>query len=766
MIKPICIIVIVTTLLAWLTLDQTQAEVILWEKDGAKMAGILFGSFEMGEEELKPNERPMHTVTLDQFYIDVHEVTVGQFRKFVKESAYAYSHWDDVATYSPTDEHPMILVTWNDATAYAEWAGKRLPSEAEFEYAARGGLEGKRYPWGDEITHDDANYAGTGGKDKWEHCAPVGSFNPNGYGLYDMAGNVFEWCADWYDATYYYDSPVDNPKGPNTGQYRVLRGGSWNNVTGSLRVAYRYDNTPGDKGRRTSYGFRCVSGSVTTGSLISFSSVPEIKVGDQFTVDVLVEDVVDLAGWQMDLLFSSDVLEVKQVEEGSFLKKGDAQTSWQPGEKGMKKGIASGINAAFLGQGGVSGTGKLLTFTFKAKLAGVCVLDLGIPYNEIRRGILYNPSGETILHRVATSRVTVVPASVVPASVVPVSISFSSVSEVKVDDQFTIDVLVEGVVDLAGWQMDLLFNSDILEVQQVEEGSFLKKGGGQTFWQPGKSGIKKGAVSGINAAFLGQGGVSGTGKLLTITFKAKLVGVSVLNLGNLHLGDPSGETILHRIATGRVTVVDFPAWDVNGDGSVNIFDLILVAQNFGKQSLPNPRVDVKKDGVVNIFDLILVAQHFGETANIAAPTMLAKELTFTTQQKRSIQSAIVELKDMLARSDTEELVFNLLQAILPERLPEQTQLLPNYPNPFNPETWLPFELSQDSKVSVTIYNVAGTPVRAISMGYLQAGRYVSQSRAIYWDGKTDTSERVASGTYFYTLKTQDYTSTQKMIILK
>jgi len=119
---------------------------------------------------------------------------------------------------------------------------------------------------------------------------------------------------------------------------------------------------------------------------------------------------------------------------------------------------------------------------------------------------------------------------------------------------------------------------------------------------------------------------------------------------------------------------------------------------------------------------------------------------------------------MPARSDSEELVLSLLIVVLPERLPEQTQLLPNYPNPFNPETWIPFELSQDSKVSVTIYNVAGTSVRNISVGYL--GRYVSQSKSAYWDGKTDTGERISSGTYLYTLKTQDYTSTQKIIILK
>ena len=237
---------------------------IIWGKDGAEMALIPAGFFEMGSDNGRDNEKPVHMVELEAFYMDVNEVTVGQFKRFAEESGYAYDRWNSVAKYSPTDEHPMVEVTWNDATAYAQWADKRLPTEAEWEYVARGGLSGKRYPWGDDksVARDHANYLGTGGKDQWGGppnggTAPVGSFDSNGYGLYDMTGNVWEWCADWYGENY-YTSPLKNPKGPDTGQYRVLRGGAWSFNTSYLRAAYRTYSSPSD--RSSSTGFRCMSG--------------------------------------------------------------------------------------------------------------------------------------------------------------------------------------------------------------------------------------------------------------------------------------------------------------------------------------------------------------------------------------------------------------------------------------------------------------------------------------------------------------------------
>lgn len=241
-------------------------ETIRWNKDSAKMVLIPAGSFEMGSNDGELNEKPIHTVALDVFYMDANEVTVGQFKQFVEESGYSYdfNQADEsgrtVAKYSPSDNHPMIKVTWYDAMAYAKWAGKRLPTEAEWEYAARGGLKGKRYPWGDhaDVARDNANYNGVGNKDKWDRCSPVGSFESNGYGLYDMAGNVYEWCADWYRENYYSSSTTKNPLslwGPNSSGSLVMRGGHWGETINYLRVAARAFSP--SRGTRT--GFRCVA---------------------------------------------------------------------------------------------------------------------------------------------------------------------------------------------------------------------------------------------------------------------------------------------------------------------------------------------------------------------------------------------------------------------------------------------------------------------------------------------------------------------------
>jgi formylglycine-generating enzyme required for sulfatase activity len=240
---------------------------------------IPAGEFQMGSDSGDADERPVHTVFLDAFYIDKFEVTNAQYQKFVEATGYpvpsgkgylytgdlleSFRPWDDQAFNQPN--HPVVNVTWFEAKAYCEWAGKRLPTEAEWEKAACGGLSGKKYPWGDEEPDDTrANFADKNVEMSWAnrsvddghaYPAPVGSYQSNGYGLYDMSGNVWEWCADWYDEAYYSQSPKRNPKGPLSGRHRVLKGGSWYRASHTLRCAERVSDVP--ESRLNVTGFRC-----------------------------------------------------------------------------------------------------------------------------------------------------------------------------------------------------------------------------------------------------------------------------------------------------------------------------------------------------------------------------------------------------------------------------------------------------------------------------------------------------------------------------
>ena len=159
-----------------------------------------------------------------------------------------------------------------------------------------------------------------------------------------------------------------------------------------------------------------------------------------------------------------------------------------------------------------------------------------------------------------------------------------------------------------------------------------------------------------------------------------------------------------------------------------------------------------------------MAGNFGQSLTVVL-SMVSK-IELTTEQKHHIASAIDQLESNNNRSNAEEIVLNVLIAILPERLPTQTQLLANYPNPFNPETWIPFQLAQDSTVTARIYDVTGKQIRMIELGHIPAGNYVEANKAIYWDGRTEAGEQVSSGTYFYQIEAGDYTETRKMVILK
>ena len=258
--------------------------------------------------------------------------------------------------------------------------------------------------------------------------------------------------------------------------------------------------------------------------------------------------------------------------------------------------------------------------------------------------------------------------------------------------------------------------------------------------------------------------MSGTGTLLQVTFKAKSDGDTRLVLQNFEFGATTGDLIPAGPHEVRITVEGLLATgDVNRDGRVSILDLILVAQQLGKRVPANSPVDLNRDGVVSILDLILAAQGIGNTTASAAPVALNPDLIG--------DAATIEVWIAQARlEDDGSLAFKQgienLQALLASLIPEETALLANYPNPFNPETWIPYQLAESAEVTLTIYDMNGQLVRRLAVGHQAGGMYRSRSRAVYWDGRNQLGESVASGLYFYTLTAGEFSATRRMLILK
>jgi sulfatase modifying factor 1 len=199
------------------------------------------GEFLMGQDDGRDEERPAHRVRVAPFRLCKHQVTNAEYHAFCKATAREHHHEFG------GPEHPATSVNWFDAVAYCHWAHVRLPTEAEWEFAARGGFEQRLYPWGNELPLI--------APDRFQHGPePVMLAEPNGYGLFDMCHNVHEWCSDWYDPGYYAVSPADNPKGPEHGKRRSSRGGAWRHHIKVSRCAARSSIPP--EFRYADYGFR------------------------------------------------------------------------------------------------------------------------------------------------------------------------------------------------------------------------------------------------------------------------------------------------------------------------------------------------------------------------------------------------------------------------------------------------------------------------------------------------------------------------------
>lgn len=296
----------------------TQQHEVMVKRQRPVTEGMIYlsgGEFLMGtnsnEGFPRDGEGPVRNVKVNPFYMDPCTVTNSEFLEFVADTGYKTeaeqygwsfvfssfvseqvaktvtevvqnapwwwavkgAYWREPegpdSTIMDRMDHPVVHVSWNDALVYCQWSGKRLPTEGEWEYAARGGLVQKRYPWGDRLHPDGKHmcniWQGTfpnknKGADGYLGTAPAKSFPPNGYGLYNVSGNVWEWCSDWFSSTFYVDGTCDNPNGPSIGKAKVTRGGSYlchNSYCNRYRVAARSSNTPDSS--TGNIGFRCAA---------------------------------------------------------------------------------------------------------------------------------------------------------------------------------------------------------------------------------------------------------------------------------------------------------------------------------------------------------------------------------------------------------------------------------------------------------------------------------------------------------------------------
>ncbi len=337
---------------------------------------------------------------------------------------------------------------------------------------------------------------------------------------------------------------------------------------------------------------------------------------------------------------------------------------------------------------------------------------------------------------------------------------------VRVGDTFTLQLTAANLSDMAGWQTGITFDTNALEAIAVNEGDFLKSGGQDTSFSQGTLDNSAGTITQLSATRR-SGGVTGAGVLLSVRFNAKSAGTKFIYLTDFQAVNSTGTRIAGTV-NGIGFSIDagqrFLAWDVNRDGQVSVLDLTFVSQSIGTNAEANYRADVNGDGSVIILDLVLVAQHLGESSTGAAPAPL------TVEGSGLHPSTLQQWIDLAERADTGEPAFREgianLEQLLTLFVPEKTVLFPNYPNPFNPETWLPYQLATPADVTIRIYGAEGQLVRTLALGYQAAGLYQYRSRAAYWDGKNGVGESVASGVYLYTLTAGDFTATRKMLILK
>ncbi len=387
-------------------------------------------------------------------------------------------------------------------------------------------------------------------------------------------------------------------------------------------------------------------------------------------------------------------------------------------------------------------------------------------HTEEVRSVAFSPDGNTIascLDGLADNTIILWDLTAAATTPATLSISPTSTQTLAIGEQLTVSLNIANGENVTGYQATVVFDPEALIYFSSANGDYLSEGAFST-----APAVEENYVTLASTALAGKS--NGDGVLATITFQVVDTKASGLFLSQVQLVDPDGERLFPYIENdvgADGTIADSPviepvyiAEDINGDGLVNIQDLVLVSSNFGGTG--ENKADINGDGVVDIVDLVKVAAALGNTA--AAPSIHPRALAMLTAA--DVQGWLMQAGQLRVTDVASQRGIRFLEQLLAVLAPRETLLLANYPNPFNPETWIPYHLAVSGDVRIVIYDMRGSIIRRLALGHRSAGFYTARGRAAYWDGRNDLGERVSTGVYFYQLQADELSLLRKMVILK
>ena len=484
------------------------------------------------------------------------------------------------------------------------------------------------------------------------------------------------------------------------------------------------------------------------GSRVASASFKEVRIWDTTTGKHL-RTITWKAGWVQSIVFSKNGRTLACASEGSPVNLWNVKTGTLE-RSIISKGGCSSVDFSHDGRLLVGGSWDKTVRLWDTN-SGEELRSFTGHAEEVTR-VAFSPDGRTIASGGWDGTVLLWDLAPRPTVDSTVSITPALAISPSIGEQLTLSLEIASGRDVVGYQASVSFDSTALRYVAAASGDYLPV---DAFFVP--------PVIDGNRVTLGGTAVhdasEGDGTLATLVFEVVEPEQSFLTLLEVSLVNSDGERLLPRLEHGRIVEPAPLVGDVNGDGDVNILDLVQVAANFTKTGAND--ADVNNDGVVDVLDLVIVAATIGGRA---APSAYSSALSLLSTA--NVESWLAHAQGLNLTDARLEQGIRFLEQLLAVLTPEDTALLPNYPNPFNPETWIPYHLSQEAEVDIAIHDAKGALVRRLALGYRAAGYYANRDRAAYWDGRNESGESVASGVYFARLRAGDYAAVRRMVIVK